>query len=411
MPICVCPTCGNEAKVLESSWGQPVQCPHCTVAFLPHHPQRPGAGLPPTGLLLVTCPGCRRHSGVAPAQKGREVRCPHCGRAFPALPQERATRPPAPQAPPVTLARFPQPPADGEAIRFACPQCDHAMEVPSGQAGAKFACPSCGQRVQVPLPIHKTVFGKRLDFPLMPRPASGLETVPPPAPAPESPPPAVPTRQLVVLAGPDRGKVFPLPESGTVQVGRASAAQVRLTDIRVSRDHCRLQVSADGVMLTPPGGQQVAHVNGERISAERSLLPGDVLRIGESELRFDTPDVCDMKTVFGDVKEVMRELAGVGKITVTCACGQELVARGKYAGTRVRCPACEEFITLPGKAPRGQRAEPPPPPEDPSAGAANLAAPPLPPARLSGGVVAAIALFVLAVLAALGTFFWTKGLP
>lgn len=410
MPICVCPTCGNEANVLESSWGQPVQCPHCAVAFLPHRQQTSGTGPPPTGLLLVTCPGCRRHSGVTPAQKGREVRCPHCGKPFSAQPQVRATR--LPPSPPVTVSRFPQPPADGEAIRFACPQCDHAMEVPSDQAGAKFPCPSCGQRVQVPLPINKTVFGKRLDFPLIPRPASGLEPLPPPAPPPAPPPPPVQTRQLFALAGPDRGKVFPLPEEGSVQIGRASAAQVRLTDIRVSRDHCRLEVSADEVVLTPSGGQQAAYVNGERVSAERPLLPGDVLRIGESELRYDTPDVSDMKTVYGDLKEAMRELASVGKISVTCTCGQELVARSKYAGTRVRCPACEEFITLPGKAPRGQRPEPPPVPmQDPGEGPANVSAPPMPPVRSNRAVVAAIALFVLAVLAALGTFFWTKGLP
>jgi hypothetical protein len=285
------------------------------------------------------------------------------------------------------------------------------MEVPSDQAGAKFSCSSCGQRVQVPLPIHKTVFGKRLDFPLMPRPASGLETVPPPAPQPEATLPPILTRQLVVVAGPDSGKVFPLPESGSVPIGRASAAQVRLTDIRVSRAHCRLQVSADGVVLTAPEGPQATFVNGERVTAERPLLPGDVLRVGESELRFDTPDVSDMKTVYGDVKQVLRELASVGKINVTCTCGQQLVARGKYAGTRVRCPACEEFITLPGKAPRGQRPEPPPTPEDPGAGAANVAALSLPPARPNRAVVAAITLFVLAVLVALGTFLWTKGLP
>ena len=38
-----------------------------------------------------------------------------------------------------------------------------------------------------------------------------------------------------------------------------------------------------------------------------------------------------------------------GYIAVVCKCGQKLQAREKYAGTRVRCPSCRNFLILPGE--------------------------------------------------------------
>jgi predicted RNA-binding Zn-ribbon protein involved in translation (DUF1610 family) len=297
------------------------------------------------------------------------------------------------------------------------------MEVPSNQAGAKFPCPSCGQRLKVPLSINKTVYGKRLDAPAVQNPFTGPEPTPLPSSGPVPAPPSLPSpeeggreeavRQLIVLAGPDKGKVFSLPETGTVRIGRASTAEVRLVDIRVSRAHCELQVSADEVVLTAPEGQRSAYVNDVRVTADHLLQPGDVLRVGESELRFDVPDVSALKTVYGDVNEALRQIAGEGKISVTCACGQELVARGKYAGTRVRCPACEEFVALPGKAPRSQQAEPSPTQtldgNGEETGPAANASPPAPSSNRV--VVAVLALSVLALLGVLGTLYWVKSAP
>src|SRR5262245_14115900 len=85
MSICVCPSCGNEAKVLEPFWGTAVQCPHCAASFVIPEKQPSGSTSPVTGLLVVACPGCRRQSCVTAEQKGKDVQCPHCGRRFPAL--------------------------------------------------------------------------------------------------------------------------------------------------------------------------------------------------------------------------------------------------------------------------------------------------------------------------------------
>jgi hypothetical protein len=345
--------------------------------------------------------------------KGHSVVCPHCRKTFRTLADGGAAPAPAPPA------AAPPPPSPGGLIRFACPACDRAMEVPADQAGTKLRCPSCRQRVQVPLAVDKTILGRRITFDNEPGPENGsarLDTPPELAP----PPPGADGRRLVVLAGPDKDKTFPLPESGEVKVGRASGSDVRLLDVRVSRAHCRLEVSEDRVVLHAPEGPQTTYVNDQRVAGERVLAPGDEIRVGETRMRLEMPDVSGMKTVYGDAEEVRRLIAEAGKITVRCACGQELVARAKYAGTRVRCPACEDFVTLPGKLPRGQAAEPPPEPTPDSepdsdagpapegsadwrgASAGSAAAP----GRLRSSL---IALLVLAVLAALASFFLLKG--
>ncbi len=412
MSTCVCPSCGKEVTVPDTSWGKSVQCPHCdTPPFVPQQRQPTSNAHTTEGYFLVACPGCQGQSRVSKEQKGRDVQCPHCGQRFPAQSSEVAT-PPAPRkAPAMSIPRFPQSSSSSDVIRFSCPQCDRAMEVPSEQAGTKFPCPSCGQRLQVPIPVDRTIIGKRLTGPLMPKPPSGLELVPLPAPVPTPFHPPDEGRQLIVIAGPDKGKVFSLPEEGTVRLGRASPAEVRLSDIRVSRTHCQLQVSKDRVLLIPPEGQQVVFVNDERVTAERELQPREVLRVGESELQFDVPDMSFLKTVYGDPKEMLRQLVGAEKISVTCSCGQKLVARGKYAGTRVRCPACEEFVTLPGKATRGKRLEPSPPDGLKELGERtdNETEFAPPPPRKHRMLFVVASLVVIALIVVLVVFLWANG--
>jgi TM2 domain-containing membrane protein YozV len=51
-------------------------------------------------------------------------------------------------------------------IRFACPVCRTAYQVPDDKAGHKRTCPSCGQRMQVPAPppSSKTVLAPLLEY-------------------------------------------------------------------------------------------------------------------------------------------------------------------------------------------------------------------------------------------------------
>jgi len=95
--------------------------------------------------------------------------------------------------------------------------------------------------------------------------------------------------RLVVTSGPDQGQVFTIGEKGPFLVGRSHATATRLSDGRVSRTHCRIDVEGNRFRLSDAGSKSGTFVNGKRIS-KRDLQPGDVIRIGGSELRFETGD-------------------------------------------------------------------------------------------------------------------------
>ena len=51
-------------------------------------------------------------------------------------------------------------------------------------------------------------------------------------------------RQLVVIAGPEIGRTFPVDDGQTLTLGRGQASDTQINDPRMSRVHCR--VRADG---------------------------------------------------------------------------------------------------------------------------------------------------------------------
>ena len=55
-------------------------------------------------------------------------------------------------------------------------------------------------------------------------------------------------KQLSVIAGPDKGKTFQLPEKGPMSIGRSEKTDTKLTDLRVSRNHCQVEVK-DGNLV------------------------------------------------------------------------------------------------------------------------------------------------------------------
>ncbi len=47
--------------------------------------------------------------------------------------------------------------------------------------------------------------------------------------------------QIVIVSGPDKGQVFPVPLNSTLQVGRSQSTPTKLTDQTVSRVHCQIE--------------------------------------------------------------------------------------------------------------------------------------------------------------------------
>jgi serine/threonine protein kinase len=93
--------------------------------------------------------------------------------------------------------------------------------------------------------------------------------------------------QLVVIAGPDAGGVFPLSPGVPLLIGRGRDTGTRLTDPRVSRVHCEVQLDGSRVTLKDRGSNSGTAVNGQRVT-EQPLRAGDVIRVGDTQLRLDS---------------------------------------------------------------------------------------------------------------------------
>ena len=97
------------------------------------------------------------------------------------------------------------------------------------------------------------------------------------------------TGHLIVLQSPalDEGDAFTL-DSQPITIGRGVTNDVSLPEDEYSSTrHARLEPRRDGVWIEDIGSTNGTFVNGIRLTRERRLVPGDVVRIGETDLRFE----------------------------------------------------------------------------------------------------------------------------
>jgi hypothetical protein len=95
--------------------------------------------------------------------------------------------------------------------------------------------------------------------------------------------------RLVVVASPtfQDGEVFTL-DSHPLTIGRAVNNDVSMPDDEyASGRHARFEPRRDGVWVEDIGSTNGTFVNGIRLTRERKLTPGDVVRVGETDLRFE----------------------------------------------------------------------------------------------------------------------------
>lgn len=95
--------------------------------------------------------------------------------------------------------------------------------------------------------------------------------------------------RLVVQESPvlDTGDEFSV-DSAPLTVGRGSQNDVAIDgDEFASARHVRFEPRRDGVWVHDLGSTNGTYVNGVRIDSARRLAPGDVIRVGETDLRFD----------------------------------------------------------------------------------------------------------------------------
>ena len=95
--------------------------------------------------------------------------------------------------------------------------------------------------------------------------------------------------RLVVLASPvlEKGDVLTL-DSHPLTVGRGANNDVPLpADEYASSRHARFEPRHDGIWIEDIGSTNGTFVNGIRLTRERRLTPGDIVRVGETDLRYE----------------------------------------------------------------------------------------------------------------------------
>jgi pSer/pThr/pTyr-binding forkhead associated (FHA) protein len=105
--------------------------------------------------------------------------------------------------------------------------------------------------------------------------------------------------QLLVIAGPDAGLAFPLNAGAPLLIGRGQASSMKLVDPAVSRVHCEVRWDGRQAVVTDNASASGTFVNGCQVRSH-NLRAGDVIKIGNSELRFEST-VEDDKTLPPDV--------------------------------------------------------------------------------------------------------------
>ncbi len=102
--------------------------------------------------------------------------------------------------------------------------------------------------------------------------------------------------QLTVTEGLDTGRSFDLTDGQAVVIGRGRDTDTHLTDPRVSRVHCELEVSRGHFRLTDNGSASGTLVNGVAVTM-RNLNAGDSIRVGETTLVLSLNDIHDRATI------------------------------------------------------------------------------------------------------------------
>ena len=77
-------------------------------------------------------------------------------------------------------------------------------------------------------------------------------------------------------------------DSAALLVGRGSGNDVNLArDEYASSNHARVEPRRDGVWVEDVGSTNGTYLNGTRLTNAKRLTPGDILRVGETEMRYE----------------------------------------------------------------------------------------------------------------------------
>ena len=73
-------------------------------------------------------------------------------------------------------------------------------------------------------------------------------------------------------------------------IGRSSTNGICISDPFASRLHAELKREGDQVLLIDAGSSNGTFLNGQRVTAPIPLRPGDLIRIGETEIEYSSEE-------------------------------------------------------------------------------------------------------------------------
>lgn len=115
----------------------------------------------------------------------------------------------------------------------------------------------------------------------------------------------MPQYQLVMHSGPTPGKTFAL-EGDVLTIGRESSNQIAINDAEISRKHSQLVLQGGKYVLTDLGSTNGTFVNGQRLTGQHVLQPGEVISLGEQiSLLFEAITIIDPNATMLSSKPVM----------------------------------------------------------------------------------------------------------
>lgn len=106
-------------------------------------------------------------------------------------------------------------------------------------------------------------------------------------------------RQLIIVAGPEKGRTFTLDDGQSLLIGRGQASDTKINDPHMSRVHCRIQVDGGRTILTDDGSSSGTLMGGMRIT-QQELQPGDMFQIGDTQFRYLLLSGHETSTIVGD---------------------------------------------------------------------------------------------------------------
>ncbi len=113
--------------------------------------------------------------------------------------------------------------------------------------------------------------------------------------------------ELIVQSGKHQGKRLRLPDEGEVLIGRDETCQIRLASSEVSRHHCVLKPTPEGILARDLDSRNGTFLNESLMEDETLLKPGDILRIGPIVLQVPGPPATNLRASDNEIAEWLSQ--------------------------------------------------------------------------------------------------------